>query len=257
MPTELNLDSPAAAVVTGCRVLGAQDMGDPVWGHVSVRDPHGRGLWLKGGPMGFDEVGEQDVVLIDFDGERLAGTQRVPLEYPLHSQVLRARPEVNSVVHAHPPYSVALGATGRRLQAFSNAAGPFAAGVPLYERPVGLIDSARLGTELAASLGDASALFLTGHGIVTAGPGVATAVVTAILLERACQLDLLAAAAGGVSPELADPGVRYAHTESEMYLTRTWDYLLRAGLWCLTAAEHGRACCGPAGQQLTEPSAAA
>jgi ribulose-5-phosphate 4-epimerase/fuculose-1-phosphate aldolase len=227
MPTELSMDSPAAAVIAGCRVLGAQDMGDPVWGHLSVRDPDGRGLWLKAGPKGFDEVCDDDVILIDFEGERLIGDHRVPLEYPLHSEVMRSRPDVGSVVHAHPPLSIALAATGLRLQAFSNAAGPFAAGVPLYERPLGLIDTAELGTELADCLGDARALFLTGHGILTAGSGVATAVVTAILLERACQLHLLAAAAGGVSTELANPGARYAHTESEMYMTRTWEYLLR------------------------------
>lgn len=227
MATDLSTDSAAAAVVAGCRVLGAQEMGDPVWGHVSVRDPDGRGLWLKGGPKGFDEVCEDDVVLISFDGERLIGEHRVPLEYPLHSEVMRSRPDVGSVVHAHPPNSIALAATGLRLQAFSNAAGPFAAGVPLYERPLGLIDTPELGTELAGSLGDARALFLTGHGVLTAGTGVATAVVTAILLERACQLQLLAAAAGGVSPELANPGARYVHTESEMYMTRTWEYLLR------------------------------
>jgi ribulose-5-phosphate 4-epimerase/fuculose-1-phosphate aldolase len=227
MPTEFSTDSPAAAVVAGCRVLGAQEMGDPVWGHVSVRDPDGRGLWLKGGPNGFDEVSEDDVVLISFEGERLSGHHRVPLEYPLHSEVMRSRPDVGSVVHAHPPNSIALAATGLRLQAFSNAAGPFAAGVPLYERPLGLIDTPELGAELAECLGDARALFLTGHGVLTAGSGVATAVVTAILLERASQLQLLAAAAGGVSPELANPGARYAHTESEMYMTRTWEYLLR------------------------------
>jgi len=227
MPTDSSTESPAAAVVSGCRVLGAQDMGDPVWGHVSVRDPDGRGLWLKAGPKGFDEVREPDVILIDFNGERLIGEHRVPLEYPLHSEILRSRPDVGSVVHAHPPHAIALAATGLRLQAFSNAAGPFAAGVPVYERPVGLIDTAPLGTELAESLGDARALFLTGHGILTTGSSVATAVVTAILLERASQLQLLAAAAGGVAAELADPGARYAHTESEMYMTRTWEYLLR------------------------------
>ena len=224
MPIEL---STAAAVVAGCRVLGAQEMGDPVWGHVSIRDPDGRGLWLKAGPKGFDEVCEDDVILIGFDGERLIGEHRVPLEYPLHSEVMRSRPDVGSVVHAHPPNSIVLAAAGQRLQIFSNAAGPFAAGVPLYERAVGLIDTAELGSELSESLGDASALFLTGHGILTAGSAVGIAVVTAILLERACQLHLLAAAAGGVSSELADPGARYAHSESDLYLTRTWEYLLR------------------------------
>jgi ribulose-5-phosphate 4-epimerase/fuculose-1-phosphate aldolase len=214
-------------VVDGCRVLGGQDVGDPVWGHISLRDPEGRGAWIKAGPLGFDEVGADDVVLIDFDGNVLTGHHRVPLEHPLHTEILRRRSDINSVVHAHPPYSIALGASGQALQVFSNAAGPFAAGVPRYTRPVGLIDSGELGTELAECLGDAAAALMTGHGVVTAGASVGAAVTTAILLERACHLQLTVAAAGGLDASLAEPGDRYRHTTSEQYLLRTWEYLLR------------------------------
>ncbi|HEX3803173.1 MAG TPA: class II aldolase/adducin family protein [Solirubrobacteraceae bacterium] len=214
-------------VVDGCRVLGAQDVGDPVWGHVSLRDADGRGAWMKAGPLGFDEVTTDDVVLIDFDGSIVAGNHRVPLEYPLHTEILRARTDVSSVVHTHPPYSIALGATGRNLEVFSNAAGPFATGVPRYTRPVGLIDTAELGTELAECLGAARAALMAGHGVVSVGSSVAAAVTTALLLERACQLHLAVTAAGGLDPALTEPGDRYRHTASEQYLLRTWDYLLR------------------------------
>jgi ribulose-5-phosphate 4-epimerase/fuculose-1-phosphate aldolase len=214
-------------VVDGCHVLGVQEVGDPVWGHVSLRDPDGRGAWVKAGPLGFDEVSVDDVVLIDFDGNVLSGRHRVPLEYPLHTEVLRRRSDVNSVVHVHPPCSIALGATGRELQVFSNAAGPFAAGVPRYTRAVGLIDSGELGTELAGCLGDSAAALMAGHGVITAGASVGAAVTTAILLERACQLQLTVAAAGGLDPSLTEPGDRYGHTASAQYLERTWAYLLR------------------------------
>jgi ribulose-5-phosphate 4-epimerase/fuculose-1-phosphate aldolase len=222
-----SIPSPESEVVDGCRVLGTQDVGDPVWGHVSLRDADGRGAWIKAGPLGFDEVTAEDVVLVDFDGNVLGGHHRVPLEYPLHTEILRLRADVNSVVHVHPPYSIALGATGQRLQVFSNAAGPFAAGVPRYTRPVGLIDSAELGAELAECLGSARAALMAGHGVVTVGASVGAAVTAAILLERACHLHLTVAAAGGLDPALAEPGDRYRHTTSEQYLIRTWHYLLR------------------------------
>jgi ribulose-5-phosphate 4-epimerase/fuculose-1-phosphate aldolase len=219
--------TPESQVVAGCRVLGTQDVGDPVWGHVSLRDPEGRGAWMKAGPLGFDEVTSDDIVLIDFDGKVLAGDHRVPLEYPLHTEILRARIGVNSVVHAHPPHCITLGATGQPLRVFSNAAGPFATGVPRYTRPVGLIDSPELGAELAACLGGARAALMAGHGVVSVGTSVGSAVTTAILLERACQLHLSVEAAGGLDPALAEPGDRYRHTTSEQYLLRTWEYLLR------------------------------
>lgn len=218
---------PAAEIVTGCHVLGAGDHGDPVWGHVSFRDPDGRGAWLKAGPKGFDEVGDEDVVLIDLDGHRLAGSAAVPKEYPLHTETLRARPDVNSVVHCHPPYGIALAAAGQPLYAFSNGAGPFAAGVPRFEEPVGLIQTAELGAAVAGCLGQARALFLVGHGVLVTGSGVPSAVASTVLLERACRLQILAAAVGGVTPDLRQPGERYMHAESDGYLLRTWEYLVR------------------------------
>lgn len=220
--------SPVNELIDGCHVLATDDVGDPVWGHVSARDPDGRGVWLKAGPRGFDEVSDEDVILIDFAGQRLSGSvETVPHEYPLHTEVLRARGDVNSVVHVHSPHSIVLPATGRRLQVFSNGAGPFAAGVPRYEREVGLVDTTELGAELAKCLGQARAVFLVGHGILTVGSSVAIAVMTALLLERACRLQLLAEAGGGIVPALEQPGRRYAHTESDYYMLRSWEHLLR------------------------------
>ncbi|OIJ65396.1 hypothetical protein WN71_024325 [Streptomyces mangrovisoli] len=208
-------------------MLGTDDHGDPVWGHVSQRDPDGRGVWLKTGPRGFDEVAADDVALVDLDGRLLEGSGPPPREYPLHTEVLRARGDINSVVHCHPPYSIALAATGAPLYAFSNGAGPFAGGVPRFEEPAGLVETAELGAAVADCLGDARGLFLVGHGIIAVGSSVSTAVTTAILLERACRLQVLAASAGGVDPALHHPGKRYAHAESDGYLLRTWDYLVR------------------------------
>lgn len=219
--------TPAREVVAGCHVLGSTDPGDPVWGHVSRRDPDGRGVWLKAGPLGFDEVSEEDVVLADFGGGCLSGSHVVPREYPLHTEILRARADVNSVVHAHALHAIVLAAAGAPLVAFSNGAGPFARGVPRFERDVGLVDTAALGAEVAAALGDARAVFMVGHGIATVGSSVATAVTTAILLERACRLQIIAAALGGVAPEFAAPGERYGHAESDAYLLRSWEYLVR------------------------------
>lgn len=220
--------SPVDEIIDGCHILASDDVGDPVWGHVSRRDPDGSGVWLKAGPRGFDEVSGEDVILIDFDGRRVSGPiDVVPFEYPLHTEILRARPDVHSVVHVHPPHAIALSATGQPLHAFSNGAGPFAAGVPRYEREVGLVDTTELGVELADCLGQSRAVFLVGHGILTAGSSVAVAVMTALLLERACRLQLLAAAGGGIAPALEHPGQRYAHTESDFYMLRSWEHLLR------------------------------
>jgi ribulose-5-phosphate 4-epimerase/fuculose-1-phosphate aldolase len=43
-------------VALGCRILATEDQGDFVWGHVSARDPGGRGIWMKAAGFGFDEL---------------------------------------------------------------------------------------------------------------------------------------------------------------------------------------------------------
>jgi ribulose-5-phosphate 4-epimerase/fuculose-1-phosphate aldolase len=242
--TARDIRSPADDVVTGCHVLGSADHGDPVWGHVSQRDHDGRGIWLKAGGRGFDEVSAGDIILIDSEGHPLAGSFSPPFEYPLHTEILRVRDDVGSVVHCHPPCAIALAASGQPLHAFSNSAGMFAAGVPRFERAVGLINTAELGAAVAECLGGSRALFLVGHGIVTVGSSVATAVMNAVLLERACRLQILTTAAGGVAAAMLQPGRRYAHAESDAYLLRSWDYLVRQ---LPDRQSHGTASGGPSG----------
>lgn len=116
------ITSPAEQIVTACRVLEDAGQADMVWGHVSMRDPSGRGVWLKGRNLGFDEVQAADVILLSFDGEILEGAAGRQLEYPIHLEIMKRRNDVNAVVHTHPLYSVAFAATGRPLLALSHEA---------------------------------------------------------------------------------------------------------------------------------------
>src|SRR3954451_15756398 len=80
-------------VALGCRVLGAEDQGDLVWGHVSARDPDGRGVWMKASTYGFEEVGPEQVILVNADGQVVEGNGRRHAEYPIHTEVMAARPD--------------------------------------------------------------------------------------------------------------------------------------------------------------------
>ena len=216
-------------VVRGGRVLALAGLSDMVWGHVSARDPAGRGVWMKASGLGFEEVTDDDVLLLDWDGNVLAGRGAPHREYPIHTEILQGSVTAGSVVHVHPPHAIALAAAGLELQAFSHVGGIFAGGVRRYRDGAGLIDSAAAGAALADALKDDRALFLTGHGVVTAGPSVAVAVATAVMLERACELQLLAEGYGGVAaPLTSDEALRiYAHTQADEHLLGAWAYLSR------------------------------
>jgi ribulose-5-phosphate 4-epimerase/fuculose-1-phosphate aldolase len=179
-------------------VLAAAGLGDMVWGHASVRDPGGRGVWMKASGWGFEEIDEQRVVLVSAGGTVLDGTGPRHLEYPIHTEIMARRPDVHAVVHTHAPALAAFASLDRELKPVSHDAVPFThPQLPRFAQTGALIATPELGQALARSLGDANAILIPHHGAVTAGPDVETAVMYAVLLERACRTQLLAEAAGG------------------------------------------------------------
>ena len=216
-------------VALGGRVLDVAGLSDMVWGHVSLRDTRGRGIWIKAGGLGFDEVTAANVQLVGWEGELLEGDGLRHSEHPIHTEILRARSDVASVVHVHPPHAIAFAASGRELQVFSHAAGFIGTGLRSYAGAPGLIDTREAGVALAGALGGDRALLLTGHGVVTVGPSVELAVMTAVTLERACELQLLADGYGGVAAPLGEVEAAraYAHTLKDRHLLGAWRYLVR------------------------------
>jgi ribulose-5-phosphate 4-epimerase/fuculose-1-phosphate aldolase len=213
----------------GGRVLDQEGLSDYVWGHVSSRDPEGRGIWIKSGGLGFDEVTADNVQLVGWDGELLAGEGKRHIEYPIHTEALRARPDADAVVHVHPPHAIALMATGGELHAFSHTGGIFARPLPRYDGAVGLVTTEQEGSRLAEAIGDARGVLMTGHGVTTVGASVGVAVMTAIMLDRACRLQLLADAAGGVrAPYPRDLAVElYGHVQPDAHMLGAWHHLVR------------------------------
>ena len=183
-------------VVRASRALAFAGLGDMVWGHASVRDPDGRGAWMKASGWGFEEIDAERVVLVAPSGEVLDGAGKRHLEYPIHTEIMDRRPDVGCVVHTHAPALAAFASLDEPLRPISHDGVPFAQ-LPRFTVTGALIASADLGHALAQTLGDANAALMPHHGAVTVGPDPATAVMYAVLLERACRTQLTAMAAGG------------------------------------------------------------
>jgi L-fuculose-phosphate aldolase len=217
-------------VALGCRILGAEDQGDFVWGHVSARDPDGRGAWMKAATYGFEEIGPEHVILVSWDGEVLEGDKRRHIEYPIHTELLRARPDVGCVVHTHAPWATAFASTHEPLRPISHEATLFVPpDVARFTKTGDLIASAELGSELAAAVGDRNAAFMLHHGIVTCGGDVVAGVMTAVLLERAARGNMRALAAGGPKSWSSDEEAlsKRGHCWSPQLLRQAWSYLER------------------------------
>ncbi|SFL31626.1 class II aldolase/adducin family protein [Geodermatophilus ruber] len=217
-------------VATSSRVLAAAGHADLIWGHSSARDPEGRGVWIKSAEWGLEEVTPERVHLVSPDGSVLAGEGARHSEYPIHTEIMAARPDVGGVVHTHPPHAVALAATGQELRPVSHAANYFVPpAVPRFTDTADLILTRELGGAVARTLGEARAVFLVNHGIVAVGETLQGATVAAVLLERACQQQLLTASAGGwptwSSPE--ESLAKREHIYNERAVAAVWDHLVR------------------------------
>ncbi|MEU3010162.1 class II aldolase/adducin family protein [Nocardia asteroides] len=218
------------SVVQASRALAVSGLGDMVWGHASVRDPHGGGVWMKASGWGFEEVDRDKVVLVSPSGDVVEGSGRRHLEFPIHTEIMAVRPEVGAVVHTHAPALAAFASLDCDLLPISHDAVPFTCPqVPRFTETGALIATRELGAALARRLGEANAILIPHHGAVAVGADVGTAVMYAVLLERACRTQLLAAGAGGPRVWSDEDEVRFKRDQvwNPAQLDAGWRYLTR------------------------------
>jgi ribulose-5-phosphate 4-epimerase/fuculose-1-phosphate aldolase len=215
----------------GNRALAAAGQSDMVWGHASVRDPEGRGVWMKCSGWGFEEIDEERVVLVTREGKVRHGTGRRHIEYPIHTEIVVRRSDVGAVVHSHSDAANAFSALDVPIRPLSHAGSLFSyPDVPRFTLTGGLISSPELGEALADALGDAPACLMPQHGLVAAGKDLPTAVMTAVLLDRACRTQLTAMAAGPLRcwGTEEDTVAKRAVVWSDGQMLAGWEYLARA-----------------------------
>ncbi|WP_246126916.1 class II aldolase/adducin family protein [Embleya hyalina] len=182
--------------VRASRALAAAGLSDMVWGHAAVRDGADRGVWMKASGWGFEEIDADRVLLVDRAGEVLEGQGTRHIEFPIHTEIMAARADVGCVVHTHAPALSAFASLDVPLLPISHDGVPFCdPQLPRFADTGALIATDSLGAALAEALGDANACLMPRHGAVTVGPDAATAVMYAVLLERACRTQLMAMAA--------------------------------------------------------------
>lgn len=203
------------SIALACRVLAHRGLADGILGHISLRMGENRLLVRCRGPLerGLAFTEALDIRLVDLDGNaaaegELAGGYTIPNELPLHTELLRQRPDINAVVHAHPPQVVAADLAGLSIRpivgAFDIPGTRLAArGVPVYPRGV-LVRNRQLAAEMLHAMGDRPVVLLRGHGLTSAAGSVEQAVLQAISVDTLARLSLQVTAAGGTLKDLPD-----------------------------------------------------
>ena len=216
-------------VVAG-KVLVAEGHDDFTRGHISMRLPDNPKLFfMKPHSMGLDEITMQNILTIDLEGNVVAGSARRHSEVYIHSEIFKARPDVNCVIHTHPAFSIALSATGRPLKCYSQSGALFYEALGSYADTINLIRTQAMGAGVARALGRGYAVLLKNHGVVVAGATVEEAVIRLIMLENGARVQLLAEAAGDPVPEFsrADIEKLKADISQPEQFKINFDYLVR------------------------------
>lgn len=200
------------------------------FGHISVRDPAHPERFFIARSMAPALVTEADLVTCNLDGEVIAPAGgKTYVERFIHSEIYKARPEVQSVVHSHSPAVIPFGVTGARLRPICHMSGFLGATVPVYEirRDAGetsdlLIRNQALGRALAQTLGPATVALMRGHGSVTVGLSIKQAVFRAIYTENSARLQLEASRLGEIN-FLTDGEAQATSDMNDQHLDRPWE----------------------------------
>jgi ribulose-5-phosphate 4-epimerase/fuculose-1-phosphate aldolase len=183
-------------VAWACRILALDGYVDLTLGHVSARRTGERSLFIKRKGVALDEVAPDDVVPLDFDADQSDIGPEMHLEAVIHTEIYKLRPDVGAVVHGHPPFATALGATEAGIEFLTHDAVLFPDGVPVFDETADLITEPEQGRAVAQALGPRRALLLANHGVVAVGKDVPWAVLAAITLERSVRIQSIARSLG-------------------------------------------------------------
>ena len=210
-PDLLDLDElPAAETVEAERLNRRRDLAvafrlfarfgfdEGVAGHITVRDPEfPHRFWVNPYAVHFSRIKVSDLLLIDEDGRVTEGGRRTnKAAFWIHSSVHTARPDVVAVAHAHSIHGRAFAALSKTLDPIIQEACAFYRDHVLFDEYKGLVLERTEGERIAARLGQQRAAILRHHGLLTVGGSVAEAAWWFIAMDRACQIQLLADAAG-------------------------------------------------------------
>jgi len=205
-----DMDELRTKLARACQILGRLRLTKEPLGHVSVRIPGTDKILIKArgraeAPLSF--VTPEDLVVVDLDG-KIAETPgqeglSAPGEVFIHTWQYRTRPEVNSVVHVHPPTVVLFTICELPMLpiigAYSGPAARLAKGLPTYPRSH-LINSNERGEALAKVMGQAPVCLLKGHGIAAVGATIEQAALLAIDLNDLAEMNYRAALLGTPIP---------------------------------------------------------
>ncbi len=192
-------------LAAGFRLFARFGFDEGVAGHITARDPERPNqFWVNPFGMHFGEIRASDLILVNHRGEVMEGKYPVnAAAFAIHSQVHAARPDIVAAAHSHSMYGKAWSSLGRVLDPITQDACAFYEDHAVFADFTGVVYETSEGERITQALGKKKAVILRNHGLLTVGETVDEAVWWFVTMDRSCQAQLLAEAAG--EPVKIDP----------------------------------------------------
>jgi L-fuculose-phosphate aldolase len=191
-------------------------------GHASARRDAGS-FHVNSGASVRGALTVDDIVTVDLAGNMVEGTAKPPLEFHIHSEVYRARPDVHAVMHTHPQWSTFLTMTGVTFKPVY-AQGVLLGDIPLLDSPLS-VNTKAMGEKLASTLGRGPAVLLKAHGAVAVGADIVECFAMAAYIEENAYRQYMAMQIG--EPYVFSEAEQQACREklwSPGLFKKTWDH---------------------------------
>jgi ribulose-5-phosphate 4-epimerase/fuculose-1-phosphate aldolase len=180
------------------RLFSRYGFDEGVAGHITARDPERKDhFWVNPFGVHFGQIRASDLILVNDRGEVVEGKYPVNVAaFAIHSQVHAARPDVVAAAHAHSTFGKSWSSLGRPLDPLTQDACAFFEDHTVYGDFTGVVYKTTEGERIAQALGQRKAIIMRNHGLLTVGHTVDEAAWWFITMDRSCQAQLMAEAAG-------------------------------------------------------------
>jgi len=195
-------DSEKKAVIGAAQEMERKGLVVGTAGNVSLRlkDPSGREL-LAITPSGryYDSLNVDDIVVVDFAGQRVEGELRASIETVMHIEVYKARKKVNAIVHAHPAFCSVIAVAGMEIPPLIDEQ-VILIGGEIRVAQYGFPGTPELARNAVLALGPRNAVILANHGVLSVGRDMREALTICELAEEMAKIYVSALSLGKVNP---------------------------------------------------------
>lgn len=212
-------------VAAATRMLVMEDLLD-YSGHVSARVPGSEALLIQPGTTPRSRVTAADIILVGFDGTVIEGDGRPPVELPIHVEILKARPDVQAVLHSHMELAIAFTMMeGVKLVPMRARAVRWESGIPMDLDPSHIKTKVQ-GETLARTLGPHHAALMRAHGLVLVAESVPALLVDAVHFDENARamMTVLKAGAKPLALTMAEREQINRHEMREFHVDKLWRY---------------------------------